>query len=113
MLMISGIIVLALMTGVLATGFAQEERRREYLRVWDQVARGPIFASLGVVTLSEIVGKLNTEINAALADPQMQARFADLAATPLPGSPTAFRTFVADETEKWGRVVKFANIKPE
>jgi voltage-gated potassium channel len=60
LLMISGIVVLALMTGVLATGFAQEERRREYLRVWDQVARVPIFASLGVVTLSEIVGKLRT-----------------------------------------------------
>ena len=60
LLMISGIAVLALMTGVLATGFAQEERRREYLRVWDQVARVPIFASLGVVTLSEIVGKLRT-----------------------------------------------------
>lgn len=60
LLMISGIAVLALMTGVLATGFAQEERRREYLRVWEQVARVPIFASLGVVTLSEIVGKLRT-----------------------------------------------------
>jgi voltage-gated potassium channel len=60
MLMISGIAVLALMTGVLATGFAQEERRREYLRVWEQVARVPIFAALGVVTLSEIVGKLRT-----------------------------------------------------
>jgi voltage-gated potassium channel len=60
LLMISGIAVLALLTGVLATGFAQEERRREYLRVWDQVARVPIFASLGVVTLSEIVGKLRT-----------------------------------------------------
>jgi len=60
LLMIAGITVLALMTGVLATGFAQEGRRREYLRVWDQVARVPIFASLGVVTLSEIVGKLRT-----------------------------------------------------
>jgi voltage-gated potassium channel len=59
-LMISGIAVLALMTGVLATGFAQEERRREYLRVWDQVSRVPIFTALGVVTLSEIVGKLRT-----------------------------------------------------
>ncbi len=59
-LMISGITVLAIMTGVLATGFAQEERRREYLRVWEQVARVPLFASLGVVTLSEIVGKLRT-----------------------------------------------------
>jgi voltage-gated potassium channel len=60
LLMISGIAVLALMTGVLATGFAQEERRREYLRVWEQVARVPLFATLGVVTLSEIVGKLRT-----------------------------------------------------
>ena len=59
-LMICGIAVLALLTGVLATGFAQEERRREYLRVWDQVSRVPIFASLGVVTLSEIVSKLRT-----------------------------------------------------
>ena len=59
-LMISGITVLAIMTGVLATGFAQEERRREYLRVWEQVARVPIFAALGIVTLSEIVGKLRT-----------------------------------------------------
>ena len=60
LLMIAGIAVLALMTGVLATGFAQEERRREYLKVWEQVARVPLFASLGVVTLSEIVGKLRT-----------------------------------------------------
>ena len=58
--MVSGITVLALMTGVLATGFAEEERRREYLRVWEQVARVPMFAALGVVTLSEIVGKLRT-----------------------------------------------------
>ena len=56
--MVSGISVLALMTGVLATGFADEERRREYIRVWEQVVRVPIFTSLGVVTLSEIVGKL-------------------------------------------------------
>ncbi len=58
--MVSGISVLALMTGVLATGFADEERRREYIRVWEQVVRVPIFTSLGVVTLSEIVGKLRT-----------------------------------------------------
>ena len=60
LLMIAGIAVLALMTGILATGFAQEERRREYLRVWDQVSQVPLFASLGVVTVSEIVGKLRT-----------------------------------------------------
>jgi voltage-gated potassium channel len=56
--MVSGILVLALMTGILATGFAEEERRREYLRVWDQVTRVPMFTELGTVTLSEIVGKL-------------------------------------------------------
>jgi voltage-gated potassium channel len=56
--MVSGILVLALMTGVLATGFSEEERRREYLRVWDQVTKVPMFTELGTVTLSEIVNKL-------------------------------------------------------
>jgi voltage-gated potassium channel len=56
--MVSGILVLALMTGILATGFSEEERRREYLRVWDQVTKVPMFTELGTVTLSEIVGKL-------------------------------------------------------
>ena len=56
--MVSGIVVLALMTGILATGFAEEERRREYLRVWDQVTKVPMFTELGTVTLSEIVSKL-------------------------------------------------------
>jgi voltage-gated potassium channel len=58
LVMVSGIVVLALLTGILATGFAEEERRREYLRVWDQVTRVPMFAELGTVTLSEIVSKL-------------------------------------------------------
>lgn len=56
--MVSGILVLALMTGILATGFSEEERRREYLRVWDQVTKVPMFTELGTVTLSEIVGRL-------------------------------------------------------
>jgi voltage-gated potassium channel len=56
--MVSGILVLALMTGILATGFSEEERRREYLRVWDQVIKVPMFTELGTVTLSEIVSKL-------------------------------------------------------
>lgn len=58
LVMVSGIIVLALMTGILATGFAEEERRREYLRVWDQVTKVPMFNELGTVTVSEIVSKL-------------------------------------------------------
>jgi tripartite-type tricarboxylate transporter receptor subunit TctC len=60
-----------------------------------------------------IVDKLNTEINAALLDPKMKARFAELGATALPGSAADFGKFVAEETEKFGKVVKFANAKPE
>lgn len=60
LVMVSGIAVLALMTGVLATGFAEEEKRREFLRVWEQVSRVPIFTRLGTITLSEIVGRLRT-----------------------------------------------------
>jgi tripartite-type tricarboxylate transporter receptor subunit TctC len=64
-------------------------------------------------TPAEIVNRLNKEINAALADPAMKARFADLATTPLPASPAEFGKLIADETDKWGKVIKFANIKPE
>jgi tripartite-type tricarboxylate transporter receptor subunit TctC len=61
----------------------------------------------------EIVDKLNKEINAALADPKMKARLADLGGTVLPGSPADFGKLIADETEKWGKVIRAANIKPE
>jgi tripartite-type tricarboxylate transporter receptor subunit TctC len=64
-------------------------------------------------TPAEIVDKLNGEINAALADPKMRARFADLGGTVLPGSPADCGKLVAEETEKWGKVVKFTGIKPE
>jgi tripartite-type tricarboxylate transporter receptor subunit TctC len=62
-------------------------------------------------TPAEIVGKLNTEINAALADPKMKARLAKWGATALPGSPADFGRLIAEETEKWGKVVKFAGVK--
>jgi len=64
-------------------------------------------------TPAEIVDKLNKEINAALADPKMKARLADLGGTPLLGSPADFGKLIAEETEKWGKVVKFAGIKAE
>ena len=64
-------------------------------------------------TPAEIVDKLNKEINAALADPKMKARLAELGATALPGSPTEFGKLIADKTEKWGKVVRTANIKAE
>jgi tripartite-type tricarboxylate transporter receptor subunit TctC len=64
-------------------------------------------------TPNQIIERLNKEINAALADPKIRARFADLGATPLVGSPVDFGKLMAEETEKWAKVVKFAGIKPE
>ena len=61
----------------------------------------------------EITDKLNKEINGGLADPKMKARFADLAGIPIAGSPADFGNFIAAETEKWGKVIKFAGIKLE
>jgi len=64
-------------------------------------------------TPTEIVDRLNKEINAALADPKMVARLADLGLTVLPGSPADFGKLIAEETEKWGKVVKFSGAKPD
>jgi tripartite-type tricarboxylate transporter receptor subunit TctC len=60
----------------------------------------------------EIVDALNREINTGLADPKMKARFADLGGTLLPGSAADFGKLIADETEKWGKVIREANITP-
>ena len=62
-------------------------------------------------TPAEIVDKLNKEINAALSDPKIKARLADLGGTVLSGSPADFGRLIADETEKWGKVIRAANIK--
>ncbi len=64
-------------------------------------------------TPAEIVDKLNKEINAALADPKMKARLADLGGVPMPMRPVEFRKFVADEIEKGAKVVKFAGLRAE
>jgi tripartite-type tricarboxylate transporter receptor subunit TctC len=64
-------------------------------------------------TPAEIVDKLNKEINAALADPNMKTRFADLGGTVLAGSPAEFGKVIAEETEKWGKVVKFSGAKAD
>jgi tripartite-type tricarboxylate transporter receptor subunit TctC len=64
-------------------------------------------------TPTDIIDKLNKEINAALADPKLKARLADLSGTVLPGTPTDFGKLVVDETEKWAKVIKFAGIKAE
>jgi tripartite-type tricarboxylate transporter receptor subunit TctC len=64
-------------------------------------------------TPAEIIDRLNKEINAALADPGMKAQLLDSGAVPMPMTPAEFGTFVATETEKWGKVIRAANIKPE
>jgi tripartite-type tricarboxylate transporter receptor subunit TctC len=64
-------------------------------------------------TPTDVIGRLNREINAGLADPRLQARIAETGAVPFAGSPADFGKFMADETEKWGKVVKLAGIKPE
>jgi tripartite-type tricarboxylate transporter receptor subunit TctC len=64
-------------------------------------------------TPAEIIEKLNKEINAGLADPKMKARFADLGGIPMPMSPAEFGKLIADETDKWAKVVQFANVSVE
>jgi tripartite-type tricarboxylate transporter receptor subunit TctC len=64
-------------------------------------------------TPAEIVERLNKEINAGLLDPQLKARLTELGSMTLPGSPAEFGKFIANESEKWAKVVKFANIKAE
>jgi tripartite-type tricarboxylate transporter receptor subunit TctC len=76
-------------------------------------ARGWYGIVVPKATPAEIVGKLNQEINAALADPNMKKRLTDLGVAVFAGSPADFGKFIADETEKWAKVVKFAGIKAE
>jgi tripartite-type tricarboxylate transporter receptor subunit TctC len=64
-------------------------------------------------TPAEIVEKLNREINAGLADPKIKARLADLGGAVLALSPVDFGKLIADETEKWSKVIRAANIKPQ
>jgi tripartite-type tricarboxylate transporter receptor subunit TctC len=64
-------------------------------------------------TPSDIVEELNKEINAVLADPKTKSRLADLGGTPLPGSPADFGKLIAEETQKWSKVVRFAGAKPD
>jgi tripartite-type tricarboxylate transporter receptor subunit TctC len=75
----------------------------------------PTWYGVGVPknTPAEIVDKLNKEVNAALADPKMKARLADLGGEALPGSSVAFGKFIAEETEKWAKVVKFSGAKAD
>jgi tripartite-type tricarboxylate transporter receptor subunit TctC len=60
-----------------------------------------------------VIEKLNKAINEALVDPKMKTRLADLGGSALPGSPADFGKLITDESENWGKVVKFAGAKPD
>jgi tripartite-type tricarboxylate transporter receptor subunit TctC len=64
-------------------------------------------------TPAEIIDRLNQEANAALVDPKIKARMADSGGSALAGSPADFGKLIADETEKWAKVIRAANIKAE
>jgi tripartite-type tricarboxylate transporter receptor subunit TctC len=64
-------------------------------------------------TPAEIIDRLNREINAGLVDPRLKAKFVELGSTVLPGSPAVYAKLLADETEKWAKVVKAAGAKPD
>jgi tripartite-type tricarboxylate transporter receptor subunit TctC len=64
-------------------------------------------------TAADVIVMLNNEINVLPAAPKLIARFADLGLTPFPGSVARFAKFIAEETEKWGKVIRAANIKAE
>ena len=83
----------------------------EPLPGYDAVSWAGIGAPAG--TPAEIIDKLNRETDAALADPKLKAQLADFGAIVMTGSPADFAKFIASEIEKWGKVVRFANLKPE
>jgi tripartite-type tricarboxylate transporter receptor subunit TctC len=101
--------------GLAVTGAARSETLPELPTVADFLPgyEATSWYGLGAPkgTPTEIIEKLNREVNAILAEPKTKARFSELGAIMLPGSPSDFGKLVADETEKWGKVVKFAGAK--
>jgi tripartite-type tricarboxylate transporter receptor subunit TctC len=83
----------------------------ETLPDYDAVSWAGIGAPAG--TPADIIDKLNSATNAALADPALKGKLAEFGAIVMTGTPTDFGSFIAAEIEKWGKVVKFANLKPE
>jgi tripartite-type tricarboxylate transporter receptor subunit TctC len=103
--------------GLAVTGATRSDALPDLPTVGDSIAGYETSSLYGIGaprnTPGEIVDKLNKEVNAALADPKMKARLADLGGVALAGSPAEFGKLIADETEKWAKVIKFAGIKPQ
>jgi tripartite-type tricarboxylate transporter receptor subunit TctC len=83
----------------------------EFLPGYEASAWNGVAAPKG--TPADVIDRLNKEINAGLADPRTKARFADLGAMVSAGTPAGFGTFIAEEVEKWGKVVRFSGAKPD
>ena len=83
------------------------------LQVGAQLAKRFRAAGAQVNISADIIEKLNKEINAGVADPKLKGRFADLGGVSMAMTPAEFGKFIADETEKWGKVIKSAGIKPD
>jgi tripartite-type tricarboxylate transporter receptor subunit TctC len=96
-------------------GFWPGNRQQEAKRLTSACYESSTWHGVGLpkATPAEIIDKLNNRINATLDDPVMKARLADLGGTVLAGSPADFGKLIANETEKWGKVVRLAGIKPE
>ena len=101
--------------GLAVTTMARSEARPDIPAISEFVPGYETISLFGIGapknTPAEIVGKLNSEINAALADPKIQARIADLGGTVLAGLPTEFGKLLADETAKWSKVIRTADLK--
>jgi tripartite-type tricarboxylate transporter receptor subunit TctC len=102
--------------GLATTGATRSEALPSLPTVADFVAGYEVGAWYGVGGPKgmpvEVIDKINREIGAGLADPRMKARFADLGGEPMPMTPAEFAKLIADETEKWAKVIRRANLKP-
>jgi tripartite-type tricarboxylate transporter receptor subunit TctC len=94
-----------------AEGFSQLPRVGDFVAGYEASQWYGIAAPKN--TPVEVIDKLNREINVALNDAAMRAKFAEIGGEPLAGSPSEFGRFIAEETDKWGKVVKFTGLKPE
>jgi tripartite-type tricarboxylate transporter receptor subunit TctC len=102
---------LAVTTAMRSEALPNVPTMREFLPGFEASAWNAVGVPAG--TPADIVDKLNKEINAGLADPKIRARIAELGATVFAGSPPEVGELIAKETEKWGKVIRAANIKPE
>ena len=102
---------LAVSTATRSEALPEVARVSDFVPGFETSDRGGVSAPKS--TPAEIADKLNKEINAAFADPKIKARLTDLGATPFPGSPAEFGSIIAEDTERWGKVVKFAGLKPD